>query len=79
VRRSARRSHSESYRHGGPIRRRRATGPVDSCFEAAADSVDDRVMRRAQARVYGAAGWKETMVQMNRHYHGQAQAEQQRQ
>jgi hypothetical protein len=36
-------------------------------------------MRRAQARVYGAAGWKETMVQMNRHYHGQAQAEQQRQ
>ena len=33
------------------------------------------VVRHAQARVYGTAVWKEAMVQMNRHYHSQAEAE----
>ncbi len=54
----------------------RAAGAVGSSFEAAVNLIDDRVMRRAQSRVRCPASRKKALVQMNWHYHGQAESDQ---
>ena len=60
---------------GDAVRRCRAAGALDSFLDAAVRLIDDRVMRRAQPSVRCLAGRKEAMVQMNRHYHGQTQGD----